>query len=75
MKKFKVIDPKGLSVNGKLHEKGETINGELKHPHISTALHFKQIEEVTPESNGKAKAEDEAAKKKAEAEAKSKDAK
>ncbi|MEM1085943.1 MAG: hypothetical protein AAGI48_17675 [Verrucomicrobiota bacterium] len=77
MNKYKVIDPKGLSVNGKLHKEGETVTGEKKQVHIATALHFNQIEEVKqskPDSaaEAKAKAEEEAAKKKAEAEAKAK---
>jgi len=88
MNNYKIIDPKGLSVNGKLHEEGGTITGEPKQVHIATALHFKQIKKVEgaspkppadPAADAKAKAgaeakakAEEAAKKKAEADAKAK---
>ena len=41
--KYKIIDPKGLSVDGVLHERGKEIDGDPKMPHIKTALHFRQI--------------------------------
>lgn len=63
MSKFKVIDPKGFHFDGKLIEKGGAFSTEGKSAVVTTALHFKQVEEV------KAKAEDPDADAKAQAEA------
>lgn len=81
MNKFKVIAPKGVSIGGVAHKKGDTFDAENKSAHVQTALHFKQIEEVKakaedPEAAAKAKADKEKAdadlKAKEEAEAKAK---
>lgn len=70
--KFKVIAPKGVSIGGVSHKKGETFTAETKSAHVRTALHFKQIEPVSEaEAESEAKAEAKAAAK-AEAEAKAK---
>lgn len=62
MEKFKVIDPKGITVNGVLVEKGETVT-LAKGAQLNAFIHFKQVEP------SEAKAEDpEADAKKAEAE-------
>jgi hypothetical protein len=51
MEKFKVIDPKGVLVNGVLKEKGETVT-LAKGAERNAFLHFKQVKAV------EAKAED-----------------
>jgi hypothetical protein len=72
MEKFKVLDPKGIFVDGKLAEKGNTVTIG-KGATLNAFLHFKQVEAVKakaedPEAESKAAAE----KEKAEAEAKAK---
>lgn len=75
MEKFKVIDPKGVLVNGVLKEKGETIT-LAKGAERNAFLHFKQVKPVEakaedPEAAAKAKADaDLKAKQEAEAKAK-----
>lgn len=72
MKKFKVISPKGFDFGGKKLKQGETFTAERYQGHVSTGIHFGQIEEVDPEADAKAKADADAdadAKAKAEAEA------
>ena len=44
--KFKVLAPKGVSIGGVSHKKGDTFDAETKSAHVQTALHFKQIEAV-----------------------------
>lgn len=73
MEKFKVIDPKGVLVNGELKEKGETVT-LAKGAERNAFLHFKQVKPVDakaedPEAAAKSKAEKA---EKAEAEAKAK---
>lgn len=84
MKRFKVIDQKGFHFGGELIENGDKFSAEENSAHITTALHFKQIEPVKekaesepdPEADAKAKAEADKlaadAKAKAEADAKGK---
>lgn len=50
--KYKVIIPK-VSIAGVLHKKGDTFEAENKSPHIQTALHFRQIEEVPEKTSSK----------------------
>lgn len=81
MEKYKVIDPKGITVDGKLAEKGDIITLN-KGAQVNAFLHFKQIKPTEakaedPEAAAKAKAdadlkakEDAEAKAKAEAAAK-----
>jgi hypothetical protein len=54
MEKFKVIDPKGVVINGELKEKGDTITLG-KSAERNAFLHFRQIKPV--ESKGKAESE------------------
>lgn len=51
MEKFKVIDPKGVLINGELKEKGDTVTLD-KGAERNAFLHFKQVKAV------EAKAED-----------------
>ncbi|WP_193214894.1 hypothetical protein [Luteolibacter marinus] len=45
MKSYKVTDPKGITVNGKRYEKGETVR--LGRSAATNAfLHFKQVKEL-----------------------------
>ena len=46
MKAFKVISPKGFNFSGKIIAKGDVFSADGKSAHITTGLHFKQIEEV-----------------------------
>jgi hypothetical protein len=71
MEKYKVIDPKGVTIEGVLVEKGDTITLN-KGAQLNALLHFKQIKPVEakaedPEADADLKAEEEA---KAEAKAK-----
>jgi hypothetical protein len=72
MKNFKVIDPKGIHIEGKHHEKGAKVSipeGAV----LDAFLHFKQVADVEGPSEADAKAAEKAAAKaeaKAEADAK-----
>jgi hypothetical protein len=55
MEKFKVIDPKGITINGVLKEKGETITLD-KGAERNALLHFKQIEAKAEDPEAKAEA-------------------
>jgi len=46
LKKFKVAADR-VSVGGKTYQKGDTFEAETKSAHVVTALHFKQIAEVS----------------------------
>lgn len=72
MEKFKIIDPKGLTINGELKKKGETVT-LAKGAELNAFLHFKQVSPVAEKSDeeAEAKAKDKADAK-AEAEAKAK---
>jgi hypothetical protein len=52
--KFIVIAEKGVTINGKLHKKGEEFTGERYNGQISTALHFKQIKPTTLDAGSEA---------------------
>jgi len=70
--RFKVLAKNGVSIGGVIHKQGDTFNAETKSAHVQTALHFKQIAEVSDkEAEAEAKAREKAAAK-AEAEAKAK---
>jgi hypothetical protein len=68
MKRFKVIDPKGVSINGELKPKGEIVT-LAKGAELNAFLHFKQVSPVDEKSDDEADAK---AKAKAEADAKAK---
>lgn len=70
--KFKVIAAKGVTLNGKHHEKGATLTGERYNGQISTALHFGQIKPIAEEKESDPDAEAKAQAEKAEADAKAK---
>lgn len=44
--KFKVTADR-VSVGGKTYKKGDIFEAETKSAHVATALHFKQLQEVT----------------------------
>jgi hypothetical protein len=55
MKQFKVIDPKGIHIEGKHHEKGAKVSiseGAV----LDAFLHFKQVAEIEGSSEAEAKA-------------------
>ncbi len=47
MKKFKVIAASGFHFGDKCLDRGTVFEAEGKNAHIATALHFKQIIEIT----------------------------
>jgi hypothetical protein len=68
MKNFKVIDQKGIYIDGKHHEKGSKVSipeGAV----LDAFIHFKQVAEMEGSTEADAKAAEKAAAK-AEAEAK-----
>ena len=72
MKRFKVIDPKGVSINGELQPKGEIVT-LAKGAELNAFLHFKQVSPVDEKSDEEADAKAKAkAESKAEADAKAK---
>lgn len=73
MEKFKVIDPRGVTINGEVKEKGETVT-LAKGAELNAFLHFGQVKPFVakaedPEAAAKAKAEKSEAEAKAKAEA------
>ena len=70
MKSYKVTDPKGITVNGKHLEKGETVRLG-RGAATNTFLHFKQVREVD-EAKAEGSGKEEKAKAEADAAAKAK---
>lgn len=72
METFKVTDPKGIHLDGKLRKKGETVQIN-EGPQLDAFLHFRQLRPFDPEAEADAKAKESAdAKAKADADAKAK---
>lgn len=47
LSKYKVLSAKGFHFGGKRLDRGTVFDAESKSAHITTALHFQQIAEVT----------------------------